>query len=101
MILLIDIWPKLYMSYKGFDIDIYFYQEKGDEIQSTEDSYFESERQWISKSLVFPLKETLFFGKKVKVPNEIERYLKTIYGYIGTKGKRDMKTGFWYEDETL
>lgn len=92
---------KLYMNYKGFDIDIYFYEEEGEKLRSTERAHFENERQWIPKSLVFPLSEADFFEEKVKVPFDTVPYLKKIYGYIGANGKRNMTTGFWHENETL
>lgn len=87
--------PKLYMNYKGFDIDIYFYTDLGNSVRSTEKTRYPNEQQEIPKSLIFPLKETIFLGQAVKVPNQVKKYLELIYGYIGTQGKRNKKTGFW------
>lgn len=89
--------PKVYLSYKGFDIDIYFYQDNGNSIQSTENTKFSSERQDIPKSLIFPLKTISMMGQEIKIPNETKKYLETIYGYIGRNAVRDLKTGFWRE----
>tara|TARA_Y100001972_G_C7665355_1_gene336230 strand:- start:5016 stop:5507 length:492 start_codon:yes stop_codon:yes gene_type:complete len=89
--------PKIYMNYKGFDIDVYFYKDLGEAVRSTENTSYPNERQDIPKSLVFPLKEGKHFGQLVKVPNQVKEYLEYIYGYIGKNGKRDTKTGFWIE----
>lgn len=87
--------PKMYFNYKGFDVDIYFYQDLGEKLKSYEKSHFPNERQEIPKELVYPLREIELFGEKGFVPAKTEDYLKFIYGYIGRNGTRDQKTGFW------
>lgn len=87
--------PKLYISYKGFDADIYFYHEIGDEIRSTEKTKWANEMQLIPKELVMPISEAEFLNRKTSVPVNPQRYLEYVYGYLGNDGTRDKETGFW------
>lgn len=89
--------PKMYFSYKGFDVDVYFYQDLGNTLKSYEKSHFPNERQEIPKSLVYPLQEIELFGVKGYVPAKTREYLEFIYGYIGRNATRDSETGFWKE----
>ncbi|MEQ9402707.1 MAG: LicD family protein [Cyclobacteriaceae bacterium] len=89
--------PKMYFSYKGFDVDIYFYEDLGDSMKSYEKSHFPNERQEIPKDLIYPLQQIELFGEKGYVPSKTEEYLEHIYGYIGRNGRRDPVTGFWSE----
>lgn len=87
--------PKLYVSYKGFDADIYFYEENENEIRSFEKTTWMNERQWIPKNLIFPLKQVQFLEHDIYIPNQTGIYLEYLYGYIGTRGYRDPASGFW------
>lgn len=88
--------PKVYFSYKGYDFDIFFYDDEGDTIRQFVDAKYPNERQHIPKKLVFPLKEVEFLGEKVHVPNDSKGYLELMYGYLGTGGTRDTDTGLWH-----
>jgi len=88
--------PKLYVSYKGFDADIYFFEDKNEQIRSFEKTSWKNERQWIPKKLIFPLKPASFLDLEIFVPYQSKKYLEYLYGYIGTGGHRDPVTGFWY-----
>lgn len=92
--------PKMYFSYKGFDVDIYFYEDLGDKLKSYEKSHFPNERQEIPRDLVYPLQEMKLFGEKGYVPAKTKEYLEFIYGYIGRNGIRDSSTGFWRKKNT-
>ncbi len=89
--------PKMYFNYKGFDVDIYFYQDLGDRLKSYEKSHFPNERQEVPKDLVYPLERIELFDETGYVPAKTKEYLEFIYGYIGRNGTRDAKTGFWKE----
>lgn len=89
--------PKLYFNYKGFDADIYFYEEKNGTLCSYESSHFESERTPYNKGLAFPVKETTFLGIKTFEPAQTKKYLEHIYNYLGSDGYRDSKTGYWHK----
>ncbi|WP_425392910.1 LicD family protein [Ekhidna sp.] len=88
--------PKVYFSYKGYDFDIFFYEDQGDSVRTFVEANYPNERQHIPKKLIFPLKEDSFLGEKVTVPNDALGYLELMYGYLGTGGWRDQKTGLWH-----
>lgn len=87
--------PKLYLNYKGFDADIYFYEDLGDAVRSYENTSWPNEKREIPKTLIYPLTSASLFDKKIEVPAHTEEYLRYIYGYLGSDGRRNLKTGFW------
>ena len=88
--------PKVFFSYKGYDFDVFFYQDQGDTVRSYVEANWPNERQHIPKNLLFPLKKDDFLGAEITVPKNTKRYLELMYGYLGTGGTRDKKTGLWY-----
>lgn len=88
--------PKIYFSYKGYDFDIFFYDDEGETIRQFVDAKYPNERQHIPKNLVFPLEKVEFLGEEVSVPQDSKGYLELMYGYLGTGGSRDEKTGLWH-----
>lgn len=88
--------PKVYFSYKGYDFDIFFYEEKDQTIRTFVEADYPNERQYIPMELVFPLKEDDFLGVNITVPNDTKGYLELMYGYLGTGGSRDQETGLWH-----
>ncbi len=92
--------PKIFFSYKGYDFDIFFYDDEGDTIRSFVEANWPNERQYLPKKLVFPLKETQFLGEKVFVPADSKGYLEKMYGYLGTGGWRDQQTGLWHPSKS-
>lgn len=89
--------PKLYMSYKGFDADIYFYREEGNQLFSTEKTNWENYNAPHSKDQVFPLNDFEIKGIQTQVPYNPEAYLKTIYGSLDKNAIRNPVTGYWEE----
>lgn len=87
--------PKLYMSYKGFDADIYFYKEENDLLYSSEKTHWENYNAPIPKKLVFPTYEMDINGIKTRIPNNTEEYLQTIYGSLEKDAVRNPETGYW------
>lgn len=87
--------PKLYFNYKGFDVDVYFYEDLGEGLRSYENTKWPNERQSIPKQFVYTLKEIVFLNKKCKIPAQSQKYLEYIYGYLGTDSVRNQETGFW------
>ncbi|MEQ9466220.1 MAG: LicD family protein [Ekhidna sp.] len=88
--------PKIYFSYKGYDFDIFFYEDEGDTVRTFVEAKYPNERQHISKKLIFPLKQDSFLGEQVTAPNDTLGYLQLMYGYLGTGGWRDQETGLWH-----
>ena len=87
--------PKLYISHKGFDVDLYFYEDSGNKLASYEISKYPCEMKPIEKDVVLPIREVNFLGKPTFVPHQPRAYLEHYYGYIGKNGIRDEKTGYW------
>ncbi len=88
--------PKIYFSYKGYDFDVFFYEDVEESVRSYVEASYPNERQHIPKSLIFPLKEDTFLGRDITVPNDTLGYLEMMYGYLGTDGWRDQRTGLWH-----
>ncbi|UXX78707.1 LicD family protein [Reichenbachiella carrageenanivorans] len=91
--------PKLYFNYKGFDADVYFYEDKGNTLTSYENSHYPSERTPFAKTLALPVKATKFLEQDTFIPAQPKAYLEHIYNYLGSNGRRDNTTGYWYEKE--
>lgn len=89
--------PKIYFSFKGYDFDVFFYEDLGENVRSFVEAKYPNERQYIPKEMVFPLAENTFLGEKVWVPKDSAAYLKRMYGYLGTQGTRDKETGLWHQ----
>lgn len=87
--------PKLFINYKGFDVDLYFYEDIGDKLASYEVTKYPSEMKPFDKNIAFPLKQVEFLGSSTFVPNASKKYLEHYYGYIGRNGIRDKSTGYW------
>ena len=92
--------PKIYISYKGFDIDLYFYEDNRDLLRSYEQTKFPSESSPLKRNMVFPLTETTFLNEKTFVPSMVKEYLEHYYQYLGRDAVRDMTTGYWKKKET-
>lgn len=87
--------PKLYVSYKGFDADVYFYKEEKGALHSYEKTNWENYNTAIPDQLVFPVKELTIKGVTTRIPANTQQFLETIYGNLSAGAKRNPDTGFW------
>ncbi|MEQ6122443.1 LicD family protein [Reichenbachiella sp. MALMAid0571] len=87
--------PKLYIQYKGFKIDLYFYEDKNEMLANYEITKYPCEVKPLSKEITFPLKKVAFLEASTLVPNQPKAYLEHYYGYIGADAVRDKSTGYW------
>lgn len=87
--------PKVYISHKGFDADIYFYKPKDDLLHSYEKTEWKNYREPIPEKYVFPLKDIEVNSRTVMVPGDTEGYLKHIFGNLAAGAERDPDTGYW------
>ena len=87
--------PKLYVSYKGFDADIYFYKNERDNLHTYEKTDWENYTRPIPTKLVYPLQEINVKRVKTMVPKNTKEYLEFIYGSLSADAQRNPKTGFW------
>ncbi|MDX1638569.1 MAG: LicD family protein [Balneolaceae bacterium] len=87
--------PKLYLNYKGFDADIYFYDHTGGQLISYENTEWPNYRAPIPEEYVFPTRRYEIKGYYTRVPADTEQYLRTIYGNLSEHAKRNEDTGYW------
>lgn len=87
--------PKLYISYKGFDADIYFYKYEKDLLYTYEKTDWGNYTRPIPAKLVFPLQGFNVRNVKTFVPKNTKGYLEFVYGNIAANAKRNPNTGFW------
>lgn len=87
--------PKLYMSYKGFDADIYFYREENGQLFSSEKTHWPNYNAPIPLEQTLPTQSAEVQGITTQFPAQTEAYLKTIYGNLAADAKRNPETGYW------
>ncbi|MEP1151141.1 MAG: hypothetical protein JXR20_05990 [Balneola sp.] len=87
--------PKYYISYKGFDADIYFYKYEKDHLHTYEKTIWENYNSPIPAKYLYPLQELKINNIQTFIPNNTEEYLKTIYGNLEAGAVMNSKTGFW------
>ena len=88
--------PKIYLTYKGWEADIYFYEDTVSHLRCYLDSNLPGDLKPFPKNYIYPIKDTVFLGQKTFIPNKVEALLLHNYGYIGENGKWDKKTGYWH-----
>lgn len=88
--------PKLYVSWRGWDADIYVYGEQGDMLQSYVKSTWGGEITPFPRCHILPRREVTLLGQSTWVPAQTEAWLRHTYGYIGENGRQDPRTGYWH-----
>ncbi|MFY0627125.1 MAG: LicD family protein [Reichenbachiella sp.] len=88
---------KMYFNYKGFDADVYFYEEDNGMLTSGVRNSLPNECTPFNKSLVIPTSNASFLDRSTFVPAETKNYLVHIYNYLGKKAVKDKKTGYFYK----
>jgi hypothetical protein len=89
--------PKLYISHKGFDADLYFFRVTGNTMQTLEITATSQYMQPFPADFIFPLRQADFLGSATFIPNFALDFLRHTYGYLGRNGVRDLVTGLWSE----
>lgn len=89
--------PKLYISYKGWEADIYFFEDQGNLLQSYATGRMSGEYLPFPKEYIYPIQKARFLDESTCVPNQVVPYLEHVYGYIGEDAIQDKKTGYWYK----
>ena len=72
--------PKLYVSYKGWEADIYFYKEEANQLKPYEKDPKAGYESPLKRDWIFPLQPIEFWEEATYAPNDAEAVLKTIYG---------------------
>lgn len=87
--------PKLYVTHRGWEADIYFYREQDGLWQSCEKSRNPGDVAPFPRGFVAPLQEAEHLGEATWVPRNPEAWLRHTYGYIGEDAIQDPLTGYW------
>jgi hypothetical protein len=88
--------PKLYISYQGWEADIYFFEDMSSTFRCFLASDYQGEVGPFPKNYIYPLKKALFLGESTFVPNLPKPYLTHMYGYLGKDAVQDKITGYWH-----
>ena len=88
--------PKLYIEHKGWEADLYFFEDTQSELRSYIKTEEGGESKPFPKNLVYPLQKAEFLGVETRIPANPKTLLEHFYGYIGADAERDPDTGYWY-----
>ncbi len=89
--------PKLYVNHGGWEADIYFYTEEGDQLRSTEQSRNPGDMLPFPRAYFFPVQPVSFLGVQTFVPAQPEAVLRHVYRYLGPDAERDPLTRYFRE----
>lgn len=87
--------PKLYVNHGGWEADIYFYTEDGDQLCSTEQSRNPGDMLPFPRAYFFPVQPVSFLGVQTFVPAQPEAVLRHVYRYLGPDAERDPVTRYF------
>ena len=87
--------PKLYVTYRGWEADIYFFREEDDFLRTILVSDIPSDTRPFPKAWFYPRNPVTFLGEPTFVPRDPTSYLTHLYGYLGPDAVRDRKTGYF------
>ncbi|MEC4802802.1 MAG: LicD family protein [Jaaginema sp. PMC 1079.18] len=88
--------PKLYITHDGWEADLYFYQDRGNQLQSYENAKI-CYRKSFPKTYIYPLQQANFLEEVTWIPQQTEALLTHTYRYLGKDAVRDSQTGYWYQ----
>ena len=87
--------PKFYISYRGWEADVYFMVETEGTLLPILNSTLPGDTTPFPRELFYPARDAVFHGVDTRVPAEPERYLRHIYGYIGPNAELDPVTRYY------
>jgi phosphorylcholine metabolism protein LicD len=87
--------PKLYIDYRNWTADIYFYRREGGTLHLHLDSPYPPDSKPVPVEQLLPTTEVTFMGRSTRVPARAEEHLRHYYGYIGPDARRDPDTGYF------
>jgi hypothetical protein len=87
--------PKLYIDYRGWDADIYFFAEKDGCLASLERSANPGDTAPFPRAYFFPPQPAEFLGERTFVPAQAEALLRHHYHYLGPDAVRDPVTRYF------
>lgn len=87
--------PKLYVSYRGWEADIYFYAEENGRLRSLERSRNPGDVAPFPREYFFPRQPAVFLGEPTFVPAQPVALLTHLYRYLGPDAVRDPVTRYF------
>lgn len=87
--------PKLYVSFRGWEADIYFFADDGREMHSLERSRNPGDVAPFPRDYFYPLQRAQMEGQPTQVPARPEALLTHVYRYLGEDGVRDPQTRYF------
>lgn len=86
---------KLYISYRGYDADLYFYRTSGQSVQCLVKE--QNPRYMLSRPLwwFLPTQAAEFLNRPTRIPARPEDLLHDLYGYLGEKAHFNKATHLW------
>jgi|LauGreDrversion4_1035100.scaffolds.fasta_scaffold04952_3 hypothetical protein len=87
--------PKLYISYRGWEADIYFMIEEHGRLHAILTSPNPGDTAPFPREWFYPARTADFLGTPTQVPPEPELYLKHTYGYTGADAELDPVTRYY------
>jgi len=87
--------PKLYISYRGWEADLYFLVEQEGRLHPILNSTLPGDTAPFPREWFYPARDAVFLGVVTRVPPEPESYLKNTYGYTGPDAELDPVTRYY------
>jgi hypothetical protein len=87
--------PKLYVTFRGREADIYFYEEREGQLRPLLRSREPGDAIPLPRAWIEPREAVAFLGATTYVPAEPVKCLETFYGYIGPDAVRDPATRYF------
>ncbi len=92
--------PKLYVDYRGWEADLYFYRPDGTTYRSLLRSNTPNETFPLPMDAIHPIQTARFLDEPVCVPGEVKAYLTHLYGYLGADARYNRRTGYYEPRKT-
>jgi hypothetical protein len=88
--------PKLCVEHRGWEADLYFFQEERGQLRVHIRSDIVSDRLPFPRDWFFPPAGIVFHGEPTCAPARPVAYLEHVYGYIGPDAVKDPATGYFH-----
>lgn len=87
--------PKLYISWRGWEADIYFLVSENGTLHAILDSPNPGDTLPFPRDWFYPARTVDFMGEPTAIPPQPESYLKHTYGYTGPDAELDPVTRYY------
>ena len=87
--------PKLYVTYRGWEADLYFFAEQEGRMRVILESDLPGDRLPFPRELLLPRQPATFLGAPTFVPAQPSAYLEHLYRYTGPDAELDPDTHYY------